>query len=51
MIWCKTVLAWSMLEIFVDRARIRGSGTFAAGQRSEIGNMKFLWRYPFRLSV
>ena len=37
MIWSKTVLVWSRLEIFVDSGRIRDSSTFAAGQRSEIG--------------
>ena len=35
MVWSKTVLVWSRLEIFVDRGR--DSSTFAAGQRSEIG--------------
>ena len=37
MIWSKTVLVWSRLEIFVNMGRIRDSSTFVAGQRSEIG--------------
>ena len=39
MIWSKTVLVWSRLEIFVDSGQNQ-TRTFAAGQRSEIGRYK-----------
>ena len=38
MIWSKTVLVWSRLEIFVDSGQTWS--TFAAGQRSDIGRYK-----------
>ena len=37
MIWSKTLLVWSRLEIFVDSGQNQRPQYFAAGQRSEIG--------------
>ena len=37
MIWSKTVLVLSRLEILLINGGIRYSSTFTAGQRSEIG--------------
>ena len=51
MIWSKTVLVWSRVEIFVDSGQNQTPVLSRLGREARLADTKFLRRCPCQISV